>query len=338
MKQYGNNIYSCLNYELCISTSWNDIDNIHAPEHGICGHTFEMIEYFWLLKDSMSCCLLWTENITRATLIQAIVTKYNFNDEELSTILKHSIFIYKPKLLRVNKILLVDGEINRNRHSKIIYNAMFLFACGNRDLHRIHDDRILVLQDRRIYKDGSNVINYTKKLLLDRYKVPENPKRCSFLYLTDNCRFMDIDEVRYCIYYFNNMFGDIVNRSWLIGVNNEDSIEYYKELQNEYNLEIKVLPIIDFHEQFDHYVYTPTPRKFDCSNRLIVECVHFDKLISYYKIDDDYLKQDLGLKYRREDMLTTNKFNTVIQTDLKKLNLIENEEDNQRLINILKGN
>ena len=41
---------------------------------------------------------------------------------------------------------------------------------------------------------------------------------------------------------------------------------------------------------------------FDCSPRLIAECKHYEKNVIYHNIDEQLLKVDLGLKYRRHDI------------------------------------
>lgn len=290
-------IHSLIDYDLCISTSWSNPDIKDAPEHGISGHTFEMIEYFWYIRKYINCCLLWTETMDNKTLKNILETKYNFDDNEINIILSHSVFIYKPKLLRVNNILMVDGNINKN--NLLIYKHLFIFSCGNKNNHLILDEKITILQDYRIYDQGPRTLDYTKKILFNRLNWVKEPDKTSLLYLTTNCRFFDIIEVRECINYYDNVFKLIPGRKWLIATNNT---KLYKELENEYNLEVVELPIENFQNKFDHFVYTPLIRKFDCSNRLLAECKYFNKMTNMYNIDYEYLKEDVGLQTRLDDI------------------------------------
>ena len=116
------------------------------------------------------------------------------------------------------------------------------------------------------------------------------------------------------------MFEHCPDRKWIIGTNKPEAYERIEA--NGYAI-VKSLPIIDFMEEFNHYVYTPIERKFDCSNRLLAECKHYNKIISLYNIDNDYLEQDLGLKYRLEDI-----------KNLESITLIRKEQD--EIINILR--
>ena len=61
-------IKTILNYDLCITTSWMS-ENKNSIEMGICGHTFEMIEYFWYIKMYINCCLVWTETMNKELLM-----------------------------------------------------------------------------------------------------------------------------------------------------------------------------------------------------------------------------------------------------------------------------
>ena len=313
-------IKSIIDYDLVISTSWHNPNNNEAPEHGISGHTFEMIEYFWYTKMYMNSCLLWTETMNEELLLSVLESKYNFNEKEIEIILSHSIYMFRPKILRVKNILLVDGSINRDKGIVLIYDHMFLFSCGSRDNHLISNKKITILQDYRIYESGARTKNYKKKILFNRLKSVRNVKHQSFLYLTTNCRYLSVDEVKKCIKSFDHIFAHCHDRGWIIGTNNIDT---YSSLEKDGYAKVKKLPIENFMEEFNHYVYTPVERRFDCSNRLLAECKYYDKIISLYNVDDDYLEQDLGLKYRLEDI-----------KDLDSISLIRKDRD--EIIDILR--
>jgi hypothetical protein len=83
-----------------------------------------------------------------------------------------------------------------------------------------------------------------------------------------------------------------------------------------------VTPPVDYiFEQFTKYVYTPVPRKWDCSPRFIAECKWYGKEVVYHNID--YWDVDHGLRIRKWDL----------DNDFESLNLTPNDD----IIKILKG-
>jgi len=299
------------NIDLYISYSWMNSDYFDNVNHGICGHTFEMIEYYWKLKDHLICKLLWCEKYPTWKEIEiAIRGKYNFNEEEIKNIKDNSIFLNSPSLLSGSNILITDGNFKRVNISSLIFKNIFGFSCGNKDNYLIDNKRVTILQDetiqsdgKTVYKKGSRTKHYIKKLLLNRYKdVSFRSSKTSLLYLTGNCRAMSLDDVRKCINEMNEKYKPL-SRGWLIAT---DKPEEYKELEKEFKLSVQQLPIENFHEKFDNYVYTPISRKWDCSNRLLVECKYYNKTFNFWNIDEDYLKEDRALLSRKFQLLDIN--------------------------------
>lgn len=75
-----------------------------------------------------------------------------------------------------------------------------------------------------------------------------------------------------------------------------------KIFQSE-NIEIefineKDLPIDNFFNRFDIYIYTPTPKNWDCSSRLIPECNYFNKKVILTESTKKQLDTNNGLKRR----------------------------------------
>jgi len=294
------------NIDLYISYSWITSKYINSQNHGICGHTFEMIEYYWKLKDYITCKLLWCEQYPNWEEIEiAIRGKYNFNNEEIQNIKENSMFLNSPLLLRGSNILITDGNFKRLPISSLIFKNIISFSCGIRNNYQIDNKRITILQDETLQSDGKTVYekgprtkHYIKKLLLNKYKdISFKLPQISLLYLTDNCRSMSLDDVRKCINEMNNRYKPL-DRGWLIATNTPED---YKELEleKEFNLSVQKLPIKNFHDKFDNYVYTPIDRKWDCSNRLLVECKHYNKTFNFWNIGNDYLKEDKALLSRR---------------------------------------
>ena len=61
-------------------------------------------------------------------------------------------------------------------------------------------------------------------------------------------------------------------------------------------------PVNNLFSKFNTYIYTPTPKTFDCSPRLIAECKYYNKQVVYHNITAEYLKKDKGLNYRINDI------------------------------------
>lgn len=80
-----------LEKELYLSYTWSN------NNHGICGHTFEVIDYFYVLKKYFDVGILLCEDIDWPTLEKAIRYKYDFTEEEI-------------KEIRMLRSLLIDQE------------------------------------------------------------------------------------------------------------------------------------------------------------------------------------------------------------------------------------
>jgi len=279
-----------INNELVLSQTWSD------NPHGICGHTFELIDYYMILKNHFDIIIYLTE-LTYEELIIAIESKYDFKLEERNDILKHIIITEQPTLLKVKNILFVDGSLENIKNINIISDNIITFSCGDKEAYKTKDKKFTILQDEsptpygKVYSPGPRTIHYKKKVLY-RFKKA-TPKKRTLLYLTTNCRKYPIDEVKNLIYQFDKEY----NREWLIATND---LNYYNILQSN-KIEVLQLPIENFHDQFDNYIYTPLERKWDCSNRLIVECRALHKNFQYY-LPDDYLSHDKALLVRRFDL------------------------------------
>ncbi len=76
------------------------------------------------------------------------------------------------------------------------------------------------------------------------------------------------------------------------------------------------MPVKNIFEKLNSYIYTPTRDKFDCSPRFIAECRFYNKDVIYHDINENYLKIDTGLQYRKYD----------IENDFKSINLEENDD------------
>ena len=72
-------------HEIYLTYSWN------YTNHGICGHTFEVIDYYLLLKNHFNIGILLQENIDQEIFRKAISEKYNLDDIEIQDILDNTV-------------------------------------------------------------------------------------------------------------------------------------------------------------------------------------------------------------------------------------------------------
>jgi len=262
-------------YDLWLSYSWSD------NNHGICGHTYEVIDYYHILKNHFKVGILLCEDIDWKTFELSIKSKYNFTDTEIQDIKDNTIFNNRPNLIKGSNILFTDGGVVNMESITLLFNNIFYFACGNKEIKNNDKDNIYILQDDRVYKSVKrNGINYKKRILFDRLKPIDKSKNQVLIYATKNCR-----------HIFN--FDEYTKYGKIIAIVN--SIP-----KSVSGVEFLIPPVDNIFEQFDTYVYTPTPRKWDCSPRFIAECKYYGKKVIYYNID--YWEEDHGLRVRKWDI------------------------------------
>ena len=230
--------------------------------HGVSGHLFECIDYYLLLKNHFKVKILIPEKIEN--IPELIKDKYNLDKNEIKDIFNNLIEIYKPTLVKTNNIFFVDGSYKNFSKCNILAKNKISFACGDFTILEQNDTHVLL--DYRVYdKIPEKSFNYKKKLFLGKYR--KNVKKGSkiLIYATENCRYTD------------------------------------KELPNQLKLTKKDLPYLGLFDEIDSYFYTPVPRKFDCSSRLIPECKFYNKKIIFDKDVKKYFYKDKGLFFRYLD-------------------------------------
>lgn len=283
-------------YDLWLSYSWSN------NNHGICGHTYEVIDYYHILKKHFKVGILLCEDINWATFELSIKSKYDFTDTEMQDIKDNTVFNNRPNLIKGNNILFTDGGVVNMEPITLLFNNIFYFACGNKEIKDNDKSNVYILQDDRVYEPVKrNGINYKKRILFDRLKSIGESKDQVLLYATKNCRNIS-NFVQYTKY------GKI--------------IAIVNSIPKPVNdIEFLIPPVDNIFEQFNTYVYTPISRKWDCSPRFIAECKHYNKKVIYHNID--YWEEDHGLRVRKWD----------IDNDFDSLHL----KDNDNIIEILKG-
>lgn len=261
-------------YDLVITTSYNF-------KFGICGHLFEMIEYYWAIKTwtKLNVCILLSDGTTIEEFNTALKTKYD--DLLVEDIIYHPF----PKVLVTKNILIVDGS-SRFDHTEIYADNFFLLRCHetNYDFYSNNKSKCYLFQDFEIYDDvpsNVTVIDYKKKLLYSKFKKIEGSIENNVMfYLTDVSRFIPENDLKTVIqkYGFTNS---------VIFTNKP---ELYKDIKT-----YKV-PVENMWNKFSKYVYTKLPGKRDCSSRFILECMHYNKEVVF---DIDYY--DKSLEVRKKD-------------------------------------
>jgi hypothetical protein len=265
-------------YDLWLSYTWSN------NNHGVCGHTFEVFDYYHVLKDHFKVGIFLGEDIDWQTVERSIRNKYDFTDHEIADIRAHTVFGNRPSLLRGRNILFTDGGIVNAQEYTLLFDNIIFFACGNKEIKDNDKHNVYILQDDRVYDPvKTNGINYKKKILFSRLKTIGESKNQILLYATKNCRNI---------------------KDWA------DFARYNKPIVAITNAENQptpvtgitfILPPVDnLFEQFTTYVYTPVERKWDCSPRFIAECKYYSKEVIYHDID--YWAEDLGLYWRRWDI------------------------------------
>ncbi len=83
------------------------------------------------------------------------------------------------------------------------------------------------------------------------------------------------------------------------------------------------MPLQNMNERFNKFIYTPIDRKWDCSNRMIPECLYLKKEV-IVDVDGDYFLDDTALKIRLDDI----KKYSISCIDLSK---------DKEIVNIIKG-
>ena len=264
------------NVDLWIAYSWGNFNQ------GICGHLYESIEYYYILKDHFKTKILICEDMDIQTIKKAIVSKYDFTEDELEDILNAFVFHHQPLIVKGNNLLLVDGNFNTMSNKHLYFNNIFMFSCS--DLTYLDKD-VIALQDQRFHPIHKTGHHYIKKILFSKLKKLTKYNPGNMVYITNGVRELSNERlIELCKDYSNiKLF---------------TNVERYKELPHKFTY--YEVPVDNPFEEFDTYIYTPIERKKDCSPRFIAECAWYNKEVVFVGID--YWEEDKGLFYRVEDI------------------------------------
>ena len=284
--------------DLYLSMTWN----IKGQNHGICGHIYELIDYYLLLDEFFDVRILLCEDINWGILLAAITDKYDLSEDIINKIKSHTIFYDRPERLEGKNILFVDGGLKRslyNRGIQLAFDNLLSFKCSKFDtFYDIDYKNLTALQDTRVYNDDDylTAVEYKKKINFDRYKPLADIKtNTALIYITKNCRLIsDVDLFKITHKYKFDRYIILTSSPYT----------YTKKFSHLKRFSFPQMPVANIFSKFDTYIYTPTRSdlKFDCSPRFIAECKFYNKDVIYHDIDDDYLEEDTGLKWRRYDV------------------------------------
>jgi hypothetical protein len=272
-------------YKLWLSYSWSN------NNHGICGHTYEVVDYYYILKNHFKTGIFLAEDIDWNMFECAIRSKYAFTDEEIVDIKNNTVFGLRPSVVKANNMLFTDGGVVNMSNVSLLCDNVIYFACGNKEIKNNVNPKVWVLQDNRVYETVKvNGINYKKRILFDKLKTIGPAKDALLVYATKNCR--DLRNYEELFHYGDSILA-ITNTE-----NKPEDIE---------GITFVIPPVDNLFEQFTTYIYTPVNRKWDCSPRFIAECKYYNKQVVFHNID--YWDVDHGLRVRQWDI--DNDFNSL---------------------------
>ena len=257
-----NKIFNLEKYKLVITTAM-------CTKHGISGHLFEMIEYWYYFKfmKGVNACILVSCDVSPEQFKVAL-EKYTFTDTEKSSILTNTFFAKEIYALVANNVLFVDGTINETHRPRILKaKHIFFLRCNN---HGELNNADIVFQDSRMYEDLPNSVHYVKKFLFSKYKPLGNVENRCLLYLTSNVRMLNEN-------VFNCIIEKYKNKRLLV-ISNE-----FKPYFKQDNIDFEFAPVHDIMNKFNEYIYTPlkSNHPYDCSPRFVTECAFYGKQVHY---------------------------------------------------------
>lgn len=316
-----------------ITYSWSKEPEI---SHRISGHLFEAIDYF-LDNRNIKILLPEINELRINQCIKAIKYKYK---QELLPIIFDSIVFGRPKLFICNNLILCDGippasEIITNKLELWLCGKDFWWVTKNRLVNNTFntlklnfkkeiyqnylDNLINKIQELKKYSKKSFNLDidnsFIKKINIEYYKTNFIFENNILIYGTGNCR--SLSELENIDLQIKDIIESIklilkkhkCNQILLIGINKKDQkfIDLFSCFFKELNIDLKIileddLPIENFHEKFNIYLYTPTAKNWDCSSRLIRECKEYNKNIYFTNFVKEKLSENYGLKYLIDEL------------------------------------
>ena len=334
-----------------ITYSW-DVNK--KTSHGICGHIFEAFELTISKQNAIFLIPDEYDNVVR--IFESLYLKYS--DQYINKLLvDNRIYYGKPSTINADKIILCDGQmptdvlLNCKELELILCGRDFWWLNGKRpQIYNFLGKDITIRYDRRLEYDISLLHDflspnyyldfdeeYIKDINFDLYKtypVTLRPTNTYLVYTTGNCRdIFEADSVFNCDTL--QEISEIVNRDSTViflGLNKKksyDNSDAEEIIRGKLQCDVRIiqeeeLPIENLFSLFNTYIYTPTVKNWDCSSRLIPECLKFNKEIIFTPTVYRHMHSNYALKIRYIDY--KNKFdNTHSKTVIQLLNKINDK-------------
>ena len=304
--------------ELILMYTW-DLNGYY--DNKICGHMYELIDYYWILKDYFDIKIIFPTNYD----LEMVLSKYAFTLEEKIELSKKLIPRPKSGIIKTKGgkglVLITDG--NLGNFKGIIYGIPVQFSCGKlglipkdkRTWYLLHDRRICNVNQFVDYDSNppKKVFNYNKRILFDKlYKdnsyKPLIIEEHFLFYLTENCKYQTEEQINKILekYKIKETFSVItIVCDYDFDISKLD----YPNSRIQF-IDISNYPIDIFSIPFTTYVYTDVKRQWDCSNRLIAECDFQDRKVFFA---NKY--QDNALVIRRFDIVLKNRLSFLQKED-----------------------
>lgn len=231
-------------------------------DHGVSGHLFELIEYFYYLRfyKRVSAEILIPFEFNIAEFKESL-EKYKFTPSEVAIILDNLTILHKPRLVQANTVVFVDGIVSYRPGVHIAAKNVVLFRCAR---HCSWERANIVLQDSRLYDDLPNSAHYTKKILFPKFRECSTPEeKVGLIYGTRNCRELPKDFLSCNLSEYSKILV-ISEKPYNFG-------GIFTDLKP---------PVHGIFDLFTDYLYTPVGgycEPFDCSPRLPAECKFYGK-------------------------------------------------------------
>ena len=264
----------------------------------ICGHTFEVMDYYLLLKDESyhPKILILDKFKNKDKVFKAWEDKYNIDFNYKNDIEFKNLNFNKKNKFFLNGILIITSGIDLfwDQIIDIYAKKIISFQCEEFNFSNyLKKPNFYLLRDERIYQNknfSERTFHYIKKIYFKRYKKINNTKtKKTLIYINSKLKDLSENQIQYYIkkYELKNIL--FISGTTLTKSQEQKYLKYG---------ELKYAPIKNLFDQFNSYLVTPNTRNFDCSPRFIAECKFYNKKI----IIDSNTKTDIGFYWRWQDI------------------------------------
>jgi hypothetical protein len=280
-----------------------DVVITYSPIEEMTGHLHETFDYYLFLKERFSVGMLVMTELDRDAVVGCFADRFALRPGELERFLEDLVYVRTDEAFgrervidaRDSVVLLTDGNIRALADRKILLAsrktlAFMCFDYGFAELRRMYGD-VTYLQDFRIHEPDGDFerIDYVKKFYFDRYREAGSCPGTAMMYVTFQCR-------RQSPSFLEKAMEAAGYERYLVLA--PDTSGYEEHFAGRDDVAFASPPVGGFFDRFSAYVYTPVPRRFDCSPRLVAECAWYGKDVDFYGID----YYDPGLATRLRDV------------------------------------